>query len=191
MAADVRTRTFAAVGDGTTTALVLAQWIYVEGMTLVNAGASPTDVVQDIDAAVAVVVQELSRHSVPVRTRSEMVAVATTSAGGDQAIGGMIVDAVERVGKAVVTLPATGSLETSLEFVSGIRFERGYLSPYFVTNSERAEAVLEHVRVLILPGEVPNIRDLSPLLEQVAKAGTPLLVIAEIEGEALATLVAN
>lgn len=191
MAVDVRARTSAAVGDGTTTAIILAQWIYVEGMALVNAGANVTDVVQGIDTAVAVVVSELSLHSVRVRTRREMVHVATTSTGGDQTVGDLVVDAVERAGKAVVTLPATGSFETSLEFVSGMRFERGYASPYFVTNSERAEALLEDACVLIHAGVVRQVRELSPLLEQVAKAAIPLLIIAEIEGEALATLVAN
>lgn len=190
MVEEVRARTFDAVGDGSTTAMVLAQWIYVAGSELIDAGAVPVELVRGIDTAVEVVVRELKRHSSPVHTKDQMVHVGAVSAGGDESIGSLIVDAVERVGKAVVVLGVLGSNETTLEFAPGMRFESGYLSPYFVTNTGRSEVVLEDCYVLICEAPIPDIRELSPLLDQVAKAGKPLLVIAELDAEALATLAA-
>lgn len=191
MARDVVAVTSAAVGDGTTTALVLMQRMFVAGSELVNAGSDPTGIKRGIDRAVMLVVGELELLSTSAETRNRLVQVATTSADGDEAVGNLIADAVARVGTAGIVILQGSGPECTLEFVAGTRFQQGYLSHYFVTDSERREAVLDDAYVLIHVGELADVRALLPLLEQVAKAGRPLLVIAEIASEALATLVSN
>jgi chaperonin GroEL len=179
-------------GDGTTTATLLAQAIYREGSKNVTAGANPMDLKRGIEKAVAAVTEELKKLSKPVK--GKMIAqVGTISANNDETIGGIIAQAMEKVGKdGVITVEEAKSIETSLEIVEGMQFDRGYLSPYFVTDPERMECVLENALVLIHEKKISGMKDLLPLLEQVAKLGQPLLIVAEdLEGEALATLVVN
>jgi chaperonin GroEL len=192
MVREVASKTSDIAGDGTTTATVLAQAIYREGIKNVTAGANPMELKRGIERAVAAVIEELKAISKPVK--GKMIAqVGTISANNDETIGTIIAEAMEKVGKdGVITVEEAKSMETSLEVVEGMQFDRGYLSPYFVTDAERMEAVLENVLVLIHEKKISSMKDLLPVLEQVAKLGKPLLIIAEdIEGEALATLVVN
>jgi chaperonin GroEL len=192
MVREVASKTSDVAGDGTTTATVLAQAIYREGSKNVTAGANPMEVKRGIERAVLAVSEELKRLSKPVK--GKMIAqVGTISANNDETIGTIIAEAMEKVGKdGVITVEEAKSIETSLEVVEGMQFDRGYLSPYFVTDPERMEVVLENALVLIHEKKISNMKDLLPLLEQVAKLGQPLLILAEdVEGEALATLVVN
>jgi chaperonin GroEL len=192
MVKEVASKTSDVAGDGTTTATVLAQAIYREGSKNVTAGANPMELKRGIEKAVAAVTEELKKLSKPVK--GKMIAqVGTISANNDETIGGIIAQAMEKVGKdGVITVEEAKSMETSLEVVEGMQFDRGYLSPYFVTDPERMEVVLENTLVLIHEKKISNMKDLLPLLEQVAKLGQPLLIVAEdLEGEALATLVVN
>jgi chaperonin GroEL len=192
MVKEVASKTSDVAGDGTTTATVLAQAIYREGSRNVTAGANPMAVKRGIERAVAAVSEELKKLSKPVK--GKMIAqVGTISANNDETIGNIIAEAMEKVGKdGVITVEEAKSIETSLEVVEGMQFDRGYLSPYFVTDPERMECVLENALVLIHEKKISGMKDLLPLLEQVAKLGQPLLVLAEdMEGEALATLVVN
>lgn len=192
MASEVVARTSDAVGDGTATALVLAHSIYVDGVALLDAGENPLDVQQGIDAAIAVVVRELERLSTPVVSRDQIVQVGSVSADGNRTIGNLVADAIGRVGRAgVVTVSETESPETTLEILDGMRLDCGYLSPYFVTDSQRADAVLDEPFVLVRDDKLTSIRELSPLLERVAKASKSLLIIGEVAGEALASLLAS
>ena len=192
MVKEVASKTSDVAGDGTTTATVLAQAIYREGSKNVTAGANPMAIKRGIERAVAAVTAELAKLSKPVK--GKMIAqVGTISANNDETIGGIIAEAMEKVGKdGVITVEEAKSIETSLEVVEGMQFDRGYLSPYFVTDPERMECVLENALVLIHEKKISAMKDLLPLLEQVAKLGQPLLILAEdLEGEALATLVVN
>ena len=192
MVREVASKTSDVAGDGTTTATVLAQAIYREGSKNVTAGANPMALKRGIEKAVAVVTEELKKLSKPVK--GKMIAqVGTISANNDETIGGIIAQAMEKVGKdGVITVEEAKTIETSLEIVEGMQFDRGYLSPYFVTDPERMECVLENALVLIHEKKISGMKDLLPLLEQVAKLGQPLLIVAEdLEGEALATLVVN
>src|SRR5246127_214012 len=193
MVREVASKTSDLAGDGTTTATVLAQAIYREGIKNVAAGANPMDLKRGIDKAVEVVVEELKKISKPVKSHKEQEQVASVSANNDRTIGALIAEAMEKVGKdGVVTVEEAKSMKTELEFVEGMQFDRGYLSPYFVTNPDRMEAVLESALVLIHEKKISSMRDLLPLLETVAREGKPLLIIAEdVDGEALATLVVN
>src|SRR5438132_11572544 len=192
MVREVASKTSDVAGDGTTTATVLAQAIYREGIKSVTAGANPMELKQGIDKAVAGVVEELKKLSRPVK--GKMIAqVGTISANNDETIGKIIAEAMEKVGKdGVITVEEAKSIETSLEVVEGMQFDRGYLSPYFVTDPERMEVGLENPFILIHEKKISSLKDLLPMLEKVAHAGRPLLIIAEdVEGEALATLVVN
>jgi len=192
MVKEVASKTSDVAGDGTTTATVLAQAIYREGSKNVTAGANPMALKRGIEKAVAAVTEELKKLSKPVK--GKMIAqVGTISANNDETIGGIIAQAMEKVGKdGVITVEEAKTIETSLEIVEGMQFDRGYLSPYFVTDPERMECVLENALVLIHEKKISGMKDLLPLLEQVAKLGQPLLIVAEdLEGEALATLVVN
>ena len=192
MAREVASKTSDIAGDGTTTATVLAQAIYREGVKHVVAGANPMDIKRGIERAVEVVTAELKKMSKPVS--GKMVAqVGTISANNDEAIGTIIAEAMDKVGKdGVITVEEAKTIDTSLEIVEGMQFDRGYLSPYFVTDPERMEVVLEDPHILIHEKKISNLKDLLPVLERVAQSGKPLLVIAEdVEGEALATLVVN
>jgi len=192
MVKEVASKTSDVAGDGTTTATLLAQAIYREGSKNVTAGANPMAIKRGIEKAVAAVTEELKKLSKPVK--GKMIAqVGTISANNDETIGGIIAQAMEKVGKdGVITVEEAKSIETSLEIVEGMQFDRGYLSPYFVTDPERMECVLENALVLIHEKKISGMKDLLPLLEQVAKLGQPLLIVAEdLEGEALATLVVN
>jgi chaperonin GroEL len=192
MVKEVASKTSDVAGDGTTTATVLAQAIYREGSKNVTAGANPMAVKRGIERAVAAVTAELEKLAKPVK--GKMIAqVGTISANGDETVGGLIAEAMEKVGKdGVITVEEAKSIETSLEIVEGMQLDRGYLSPYFVTDPERMECVLEDAVVLIHEKKISGMKDLLPLLEQVAKIGSPLLIVAEdLEGEALATLVVN
>src|ERR671937_308531 len=193
MVKEVASKTSDLAGDGTTTATVLAQAIYREGIKNVAAGANPMDLKRGIERAVEAVVEELKKTSKPVKSHKEQEQVATISANNDKKIGALIAEAMEKVGKdGVVTVEEAKSMNTELEFVEGMQFDRGYLSPYFVTNPDRMEAVLEDPLILIHEKKITALRDLLPLLETVAREGKPLLIIAEdVEGEALATLVVN
>ncbi len=193
MVKEVASKTSDVAGDGTTTATVLAQAIYREGAKLVTAGVNPMDLKRGIDKAVAAAVASLQGLSKPTREQKEIAQVGTISANGDTTIGDIIAEAMEKVGKAgVITVEEAKSLETSLEVVEGMQFDRGYLSPYFVTDPERMEVVLENPHILIHEKKLSNMKDLLPVLEQVAKTGRPLMIIAEdVDGEALATLVVN
>jgi chaperonin GroEL len=193
MVKEVASKTSDVAGDGTTTATVLAQAIYREGAKLVAAGANPMDIKRGIDAAVAVVIAELARLSTPTRGKTEIAQVGIISANGDETIGMLIADAMDKVGKeGVITLEEAKSIETTLEVVEGMQLDRGYLSAYFVTDAERMEAVLADPYILIYETRLSNMKELLPILEQIAKQNKPLLVIAEdIDGEALATLVVN
>jgi len=193
MVKEVASKTSDVAGDGTTTATVLAQAIYLEGAKLVAAGHNPMEIKRGIDKAVEVVVQALKDMATPTKGKKEIAQVGTISANGDTQIGNLIADAMEKVGKeGVITVEEAKAMQTTLEVVEGMQFDRGYLSPYFVTDAERMEAVLEDAYVLIHEKKISNMKDLLPVLEQVARAGKPLLIIAEdVEGEALATLVVN
>ena len=193
MVKEVASKTSDLAGDGTTTATVLAQAIYREGIKNVAAGANPMDLKRGIDKAVETVVEELKKISKPVKSHKEQEQVAAVSANNDKKIGALIAEAMEKVGKdGVVTVEEAKSMNTDLEFVEGMQFDRGYLSPYFVTNPDRMEAVLEDPLILIHEKKISAMRDLIPVLEQVAREGRSLVIIAEeVEGEALATLVVN
>jgi len=193
MVKEVASRTSDKAGDGTTTATVLARAIYEEGLRLVAAGHSPMDLKRGIDKAVEVVVAELKRLSKPTQGKKDIAQVGTISANGDETIGSILADAMEKVGKeGVVSVEEGKGLETTLEVVEGMQFDRGYVSPYFVTNAERMEAVLEDPYLLITERKISAMADIVPLLEQVARSGKPLVIVAEdLEGEALATLVVN
>ena len=190
---EVATKTNDAAGDGTTTATVLAQAMVTEGMKNVTAGANPMDLKRGIDKAVAAAIEELKKISKPTTTNKEVAQVGAISANSDAEIGDIIAKAMEKVGKeGVITIEDGKSLNNELEVVEGMQFDRGYLSPYFINTPERQAAVLENPFVLLHDKKISNIRDLLPVLEQVAKAGRPLLIIAEdVDGEALATLVVN
>ena len=192
MVREVASKTSDVAGDGTTTATVLAQAIFREGVKTVAAGASPTALKRGIDRAVEVAVEEVKKFHKDVK--GDMIAqVGTISANNDKQIGSIIAEAMKKVGKdGVITVEESKTMETTLEVVEGMQFDRGYLSPYFVTDPERMECVLEDVRILIQEKKISSMKDLLPLLEQTAKMGKPFLIIAEdIEGEALATLVVN
>src|SRR5678816_2537650 len=192
MVREVASKTSDVAGDGTTTATVLAQAIFREGVKTVAAGANPMALKRGIDKAVERSVEEIKRLSKPVK--GDMIAqVGTVSANGDQTIGNIIAEAMNKVGKdGVITVEESKTMETALDVVEGMPFDRGYLSPYFVTDPERMECVLEDVRILIHEKKISSMKDLLPLLEQIAKMGKPLMIIAEdVEGEALATLVVN
>ncbi|MFL5612583.1 MAG: chaperonin GroEL [Gemmatimonadaceae bacterium] len=193
MVKEVATKTSDLAGDGTTTATVLAQAIFREGLKNVTAGANPMAIKRGIDRAVATVVEELKKISVPTGGKKEIAQVGTISANNDAEIGNLIAEAMEKVGKdGVITVEEARGLDTTLETVDGMQFDRGYVSPYFVTDPEKMEAVLEDAFILIHDKKVSSMKDLLPVLEKVAQQGRPLLIIAEdIEGEALATLVVN
>lgn len=193
MVKEVASKTSDVAGDGTTTATVLADAIYREGMKLVAAGHDPMSLKRGIDAAVKVVIDELKKLSTPTKGKKEIAQVGTISANADSEIGEIIAEAMEKVGKeGVITVEEAKGLETTLEVVEGMQFDRGYLSPYFVTNPDRMEAELDNPYILIHEKKISSMKDLLPVLEQVAKSGKPLLIIAEeVEGEALATLVVN
>src|SRR5213595_3723146 len=193
MVREVASKTSDDAGDGTTTATLLAEAIYREGLKFVTAGANPIGIQRGIQKAVAATVEHLDKIAKKVRDKEEIKQVATVSANWDSAIGGIIADAMEKVGKdGTITVEEAKSIETTLEVVEGMQFDKGYLSPYFVTNAEAMEAVLENAYILIYEKKISSLKDLLPLLEKVAKAGRPLLIIAEdVEGEALATLVVN
>jgi chaperonin GroEL len=193
MVKEVATKTSDNAGDGTTTATVLAQAIFREGLKNVTAGANPMALKRGIDRAVATVVEELKKISVPTGGKKEIAQVGTISANNDAEIGNLIAEAMEKVGKdGVITVEEARGLDTTLETVDGMQFDRGYVSPYFVTDPEKMEAVLEDAFILIHDKKISSMKDLLPVLEKVAQQGRPLLIIAEdIEGEALATLVVN
>jgi chaperonin GroEL len=193
MVKEVATKTSDLAGDGTTTATVLAQAIYREGLKSVTAGANPMALKRGIENAVETVVAELKKISVPTSGRKDIKQVATISANGDQEIGEKIADAMDKVGKdGVITVEEAKSLETTLDTVDGMQFDRGYLSPYFITDPEKMEATLEDAYILIYDKKISTMKDLLPVLEKVAQSGRPLLIVAEdVEGEALATLVVN
>ena len=193
MLREVASKTSDVAGDGTTTATVLAQAIFREGLKMVAAGHSPIELKRGIDAAVEAIVAELVKLSKPTRDRSEIAQVGSISANNDAEIGNILADAMAKVGKeGVITVEENKGLDTILDVVEGMQFDRGYLSPYFVTDAERMEVVLENPSILLNEKKISNMKDLLPLLEQVARAGKPLLIISEdLEGEALATLVVN
>ncbi|HEY4271717.1 MAG TPA: chaperonin GroEL [Candidatus Udaeobacter sp.] len=190
---EVASKTSDVAGDGTTTATILAESIYREGLRNVTAGANPTSLQRGIMKGVEAIVEELKKLSKKVSDRSEIAQVATVSANWDKTIGEIIADAMDKVGKdGTITVEEAKSIETTLEVVEGMQFDKGYLSPYFVTNAEAMEAVLENPYILIYEKKISSLKDMLPLLEKVAKAGRPLLIISEdVEGEALATLVVN
>ena len=193
MVKEVASKTSDVAGDGTTTATVLAQSIFHQGLRNVTAGANPMDLKRGIDKAVATSVNLVHDMSKPVAGRSDIAQVATTSANNDKAIGDLIADAMEKVGKdGVITVEEARSIETTLDVVEGMQFDRGYVSPYFVTDADNMEAILEDAYILIHDKKISAMRDLLPVLEKIAQTGKPLMIIAEdIEGEALATLVVN
>lgn len=190
---EVASKTSDTAGDGTTTATVLAHAIYREGMKNVVAGASPMDIKRGIEKAVEVVVEELKKLSKPVQDKKEIAQVGTISANNDASIGELIAEAMDKVGKdGVITVEEAKSMATTLDVVEGMQFDRGYISPYFITDPERMECVLEDAFILIHEKKISSMKDLLPILEQTAKMGKPLLILAEeVEGEALATLVVN
>ncbi|MEP6585689.1 MAG: chaperonin GroEL [Candidatus Udaeobacter sp.] len=190
---EVASKTSDVAGDGTTTATILAESIYREGLRNVTAGANPTSLQRGIMKGVEAIVEELKKLSKKVSDRTEIAQVATVSANWDKTIGEIIADAMDKVGKdGTITVEEAKSIETTLEVVEGMQFDKGYLSPYFVTNAEAMEAILENAYILIYEKKISSLKDLLPLLEKVAKAGRPLLIICEdVEGEALATLVVN
>jgi chaperonin GroEL len=193
MVKEVATKTSDVAGDGTTTATVLAQAIFREGLKNVTAGANPMAIQRGIQKAVAAVVEELKKISVPTSGKKEIAQVGSISANNDKEIGDLIADAMDKVGKdGVITVEEAKGLETSLETVDGMQFDRGYISPYFVTDPEKMEAVIEDGYILIHDKKISSMKDLLPVLEKIAQQGRPLLIIAEdVEGEALATLVVN
>ena len=190
MVREVASKTSDVAGDGTTTATVLAQAIFREGSKLVAAGMNPMELKRGIEKAVAAVVEELGRMSKPTRDSEEIAQVGTISANSDATIGRILAEAMEKVGKeGVITVEEAKSMDTVLEVVEGMQFDRGYLSPYFVTDPERMEAVLDEPLILLNEKKIASMKDLLPVLEQVARQGKPLLIVAEeVEGEALATL---
>src|SRR5260221_13908988 len=190
---EVGGKTSDTAGDGTTTATVLAESIFREGLKRVTAGANPTSLQRGIMKAVDVIVEDLKKISKKVSDRKEIAQVAPVSANWDRTIGKIIADAMDKVGKdGTITVEEAKGIETTLKVVEGMQFDKGYLSPYFVTNAENMEVVLENAYILIHEKKITSLKDLLPLLEKVAKAGRPLLIIAEdVEGEALATLVEN
>ncbi|MDW8237310.1 MAG: chaperonin GroEL [Aquificaceae bacterium] len=190
---EVASKTADVAGDGTTTATVLAQAIFNDGLKSIASGANPMDIKRGIDKAVALVVEKIKELSTPVRGNEDIEQVATISANNDPEIGKIIAEAMEKVGKdGVITVEESKSAQTTLETVQGMQFDRGYLSPYFVNNPDRMEAVLEEPYILIYEKKISNVKDLLPLLEQVVRSGRPLLIVAEdVEAEALATLVVN
>jgi len=193
MVKEVASKTSDNAGDGTTTATVLAQAIVHEGMKYVAAGMNPMDLKRGIDKAVTALIEQLKKLSKPTTTTKEIAQVGSISANSDHSIGEIIAKAMDKVGKeGVITVEDGKSLENELDIVEGMQFDRGYLSPYFINNPEKQAALLDNPFVLLFDKKISNIRDLLPTLEQVAKAGRPLLIIAEdVEGEALATLVVN
>jgi len=193
MVKEVADKTSDTAGDGTTTATLLAHSIYKEGMKNVTAGANPMGLKRGIDKAVEVVVDELKRMAKTVKEKKETAQIATISANGDETIGNLLADAMEKVGKdGVVTVEEAKSMATTLDVVEGMQFDQGYLSPYFVTDAERMECVLEEPYILIFEKKISTVKDIIPLLEKTAQQGKPLLIISEeVEGEALATLVVN
>jgi len=193
MVKEVASKTSDVAGDGTTTATVLAQAIFREGAKLVAAGHNPMEIKRGIDKAVALIVDELKKLSKPTQGKKDIAQVGTISANGDETIGTIIAEAMEKVGKeGVITVEEAKGLETTLDVVEGMQFDRGYLSPYFVTNPDRMEVELQDPYILIFEKKISSMKDMLPLLEQVARAGKPLLIVAEeVEGEALATLVVN
>ena len=193
MVKEVASKTSDTAGDGTTTATVLAQAIYREGSKVVAAGANPMDVKRGIDMAVEEVIKELKKLSKPTKDQKEISQVGKISANNDETIGNIIAEAMNKVGKeGVITVEEAKGMETTLDVVEGMQFDRGYLSPYFVTDPEKMIAVLEDVYILLNEKKISNMKDMLPILEQIAKMGKPLLILAEdVEGEALATLVVN
>jgi len=193
MVKEVASKTSDVAGDGTTTATVLAQAIFTQGLKNVTAGSNPTALKRGIDLAVAKVVKNLQEMSRPVAGKTEIAQVGAISANNDKTIGDLIADAMDKVGKdGVITVEEAKSIETTLDVVEGMQFDRGYISPYFVTNSESMEAVMENPQILIYDKKISVMKDLLPILEKTAQTGSPLLIIAEdVEGEALATLVVN
>jgi len=193
MVREVASKTSDVAGDGTTTATVLSQAVYREGSKLVAAGHNPMELKRGIEKGVEAVIEELKKLSKPTKEQKEISQVGTISANNDETIGNIIAEAMAKVGKeGVITVEEAKSMETTLEIVEGMQFDRGYISPYFVTNPEKMEAVLEDALILINEKKISNMKDLLPVLEQIAKMGKPLLIIAEeVEGEALATLVVN
>jgi len=190
---EVASKTSDTAGDGTTTATVLAHAIYREGMKNVAAGASPMDIKRGIEKTVAVVVEELKKLSKPVQDKKEIAQVGTISANNDASVGELIAEAMDKVGKdGVITVEEAKSMATTLDVVEGMQFDRGYISPYFITDPERMECILEDAFILIHEKKISSMKDLLPILEQTAKMGKPLMILAEeVEGEALATLVVN
>jgi chaperonin GroEL len=193
MVREVASKTSDVAGDGTTTATVLAESIYREGLRNVTAGANPMGLKRGIERAVEVAIEELKKLSKPIKDKKEISQVGTIAANGDDVVGDLIAEAMEKVGKdGVITVEEAKAIETSLEVVEGMQFDRGYLSPYFVTNPEKMETVLEEPYILIHEKKISVLRELLPLLEKIAQTGKPLLILAEdVEGEALATLVVN
>jgi chaperonin GroEL len=193
MVREVASKTSDVAGDGTTTATVMAEAIFNEGLKAVVAGVNPIQMKLGIEKAVADITEKLHKMSIKIKDKSEMANVASIAANNDRAIGNLLADAMEKVGKdGVVTVDEGKSLQDELEFVEGMQFDRGYLSPYFVTSSATMEAILEDAYILVFEKKITNIKDLVPVLEQVVQQGKPLLIIAEdVEGEALATLVIN
>ncbi len=193
MVKEVASKTSDVAGDGTTTATVLAEAIYRQGLRNVTAGANPMKLKKGIETAVEKVVEELRKQSKKIKDSKEISQVASISANGDTTIGNIIAEAMDKVGKdGVITVEEAKAIETHLEVVEGMQFDKGYLSPYFITNSDRMEAVLEDCFILINEKKISNLKDMLPLLEKVAQSGRPLVIIAEdVEGEALATLVVN
>jgi chaperonin GroEL len=190
---EVASKTSDVAGDGTTTATVLAQAIYREGVKNITAGANPMEIKRGIDKAVEVAIEELKKISKPCQTKKEISQIGSISANNDHTIGDLIAEAMDKVGKdGVITVEEAKSMTTSLDVVEGMQFDRGYISPYFVTNADRMEASLEDAFLLIVEKKISAMKDLLPILEQVAKMGKPLVIVAEdVEGEALATLVVN
>ena len=193
MVREVASKTSDVAGDGTTTATVLAHAIVVEGHKNIAAGANPMELKRGIDIAVGLVVEQIKKMSKKVNNTKEVAQVGTISANSDDTIGTIIADAMEKVGKdGVISVEEAKSAETTMEVVEGMQFDRGYLSPYFITDADRMEAVLEDAYIIVTEKKVSNMRDILPVLEQIAKSGKPFLLIAEdVDGEALATLVVN
>ena len=193
MVKEVASKTSDIAGDGTTTATVLAQSIYREGVKLVTAGNNPMEIKRGMDKSVAVIVEELKKMSKKTEEQKEIAQVGTISANNDDTIGNIIAEAMDKVGKeGVITVEEAKGMETNLDIVEGMQFDRGYLSPYFVTDAERMECSLEDPYILLHEKKISNMKDLLPILEQIARSGKPFLIIAEdVEGEALATLVVN
>src|SRR5580765_2820 len=193
MVREVASKTSDVAGDGTTTATVLAQCIFREGVKSVAAGANPMELKRGIERAVEAVVEEVKKLSVKTKTNETIAQVGTISANGDATIGNTIAEAMKKVGKdGVITVEESKTMVTELETVEGMQFDRGYLSPYFVTDPERMECALDDPYILIHDKKIGSMKDVLPILEQIARAGKPLLIIAEdVDGEALATLVVN